>query len=1195
MVDSIASSIVIDGIDDTGAPEKLLSCLSELRDHQCIRLLFSGQHTKKVAVTLEQEFAITEPIQMTDHTSSDIDQFTREKGASLLELNPNLKQKGDVILNSLQHGANGMFQWVNAAVEQLKYVEDPHDVEAHLESIPAELLSTYDKIFDRLATGRDETAEKRIRLCLQMIATSATPVTAADVKMAWLVQAEIGKDKYTEQSLGALFEKISCMERIRSAKANVQSYLGSIVQISSDGTLQLQHPSILKALTRTDWNSNSIGSRLKFSQEEAHRDVSHICMAVCRATTFVHANAFVDWRVPLVEYAWSYWAYHLQRSKFLFTTVDEAAQLRRYMDANPAAQISWKKNEEIQATFNKMIDGVSRDALRYLESLMDFISRPLVAVPGRFSDREYVLVLKRAQEALIQPSQDLCTLRSVLFDSISSRLSQGRRILEEQVPADGAFQSAQKQVIQSLGEAKLKLLGEQSMVRRLQLDEYLEENRSAPRPAGSARSLLETARNLRVVALRFAVDPIYTALLNVAGGSNFSPLHPLVYIAQLMEDSGSYPYWQKVPPTRDLMEPFICPVTDPEHNSAKFVLHCFEWRDPRLSETVATPTKAVGMFYARTARVTALDIRPSPSTHGLTRVSTENWKQVKRLHGLQPEQFYAAQTTYALFQVNDNYFSQQLANFHLKFSLLAHDEDYGDVMNVDPLAVLHSCQPSEIAEAPIKTYIRSIPAILNSIFTYYLVQLFEVFGQVGRSTIYGHFTKLQTAMFELRAVGRFAKRFYDPGELPPIRKRYILPAALVFYLRCVYFPSWGAYVWYHGWNEFRYAYNHPAAYLDLLNNYGWWALFRDCGYTLLYFLSLIIGEAAIILTNQTELAGSNFAHASGIYSIFYCLCTIDRSLFAMTSCFATLVASAGVMFYDFHSIEEITKFSMVFWACTFMQILIAGLQAHMLAQGNVTYKTLLATLSMHFAFIYLVITYWVPMGLFFWRLAKPMRYISWWLFNNALFASMVVVRTLGLVILLFMVAKATFWTHKFIWDPYDLRGSLRELVQAAEKVSGVLASSGANRGVVRVGWYPLGERMHAEQASLREEVVKERGPPRANAPMRKRLEDIGEVVTVAVGGFNESAVSAIEGGGAGAGRITGSGGGGGRAAGGLLDSEVREVSMVDRIVLSTGDYVGRAVDSVGQGMVRAQEAVVERTRPFALAVRDFREGELKEE
>lgn len=80
-------------------------------------------------------------------------------------------------------------------------------MEANLESLPAELLNTYENFFDRVALGRDKKADKRMRLCLQRIATSATPVTTADVKIYWLVHAETGKEKFTDDSLGDLLEK----------------------------------------------------------------------------------------------------------------------------------------------------------------------------------------------------------------------------------------------------------------------------------------------------------------------------------------------------------------------------------------------------------------------------------------------------------------------------------------------------------------------------------------------------------------------------------------------------------------------------------------------------------------------------------------------------------------------------------------------------------------------------------------------------------------------------------------------------------------------------------------------------------------------------------------------------------------------------------------------------------------------------
>lgn len=227
----------------------------------------------------------------------------------------------------------------------------------------------------------------------------------------------------------------------------------------------------------------------------------------------------------------------------------------------------------------------------------------------------------------------------------------------------------QRKAADRIAGAKTALPGPpRSTVTKLTLDAYLEANPALPRPYGGTRLLVEIARNLRVTALRLTVDPIYSALLLSAGGKSFSPLHPLVYLAQLFEEAGRYPYWDSLPPGTDVMEPFICATADPEFPSAKFVLHRFEWREPQGTKTDAavpvpqTPTSRVmtmsdfGGYYPRSPLV-HIDMRPSPGTGraiGLTRVSTENWEQVKRLHNLEATHFYAARHTYSIFR-SDNY------------------------------------------------------------------------------------------------------------------------------------------------------------------------------------------------------------------------------------------------------------------------------------------------------------------------------------------------------------------------------------------------------------------------------------------------------------------------------------------------------------------------------------------------------------
>ncbi|KAH7015894.1 hypothetical protein EDB80DRAFT_708842 [Ilyonectria destructans] len=1173
--------IVIDNLEDIPRPENFIQRLSIMKNCKNVRFLICSQDTKEISGAISEHFDVGSPILITDHTAGDIRRFTETKGEALFQRKPLLKVKEDIIMKQLQSRAHGMFQWVNSALEHLKDVEDPQDVELQLDDIRGDLLDTYDKTFERLAHGRDDRIEKRIVVCLKFIAVSATPVTSADVKTAWLIQELLDKENATEQELQSLFDHKECKERMDFAQRDIHSYLSSIVDICSDGTLQFKHPSYLRALTRTETvNTRPGAAKFKFSLEAAHQTLSQICMTACRATTFIHANSFTEWRVPIVQYAWNFWAYHFQKSKLNFSTVEDGAQTRHMMEANPNIKGDWEKHAAFQTTFNKMIDGISNDALLYLEALMDFISRPLRAVPGSFSDREYVLSLQRAQQSLLQPSKYLCALRKSLFEPVSSKLQHSRRKIRavSGIPVpETAFDRHQGE--DKISRAKSKILGEKSAVERLRIDNHLKANPWLHRPSDSSQLLLEIARTLRVVALRLAVDPIYSALLATASGSSFSPLHPLVYLAQLLEDSGLYPYWDALHPAKDLMEPFICSEEDPEYASAKFVLHCFEWRDPRLSEATISPSSAVG-FYMRATRI-AIDVRPSPSNHGLTRVSTENREQVRRLHQVKAEQFYAANSVYNLFHSDKDYINKfiinPLSNFHMKFSLLVHEHEGGWLMYEDPNDVLKLYAPPEVREAPLKSFLRSLPHLMRMYFVRYVTFILEVSGQIARRTMSAHFAKIEFAVMELTQVREFLWRAYDPGELPPLKRIYFIPGLLLFWLRCQYFPSWGAYFWYHTWSQFSYAYNHPAVYVDLQNEFGFWSV---CWNILRYFIVALVGNMAMMCTVSSETANNLLGHMAFTYSIFHSFCTIDRSLFAICTTAATLVACARIMLVDKDSVANTFKLSMFFWFMVFINIVITTVQLGALEKGG-GWVAVIGGAAAQVAFMILCCVYVTNIMDFLYGIAKPARMLAMWMFRNVLRASVFTAQMLGVALLLFMACKALWYMHKFIWDPYDIEDSLKDLLQASQAVRKTLSKRGEGQ-YKRIGWYPLGEKIVRNDENFIAEARVEMGPPRAVLPVEAHLQELHSAVTDSVGMAAEGAIKYFD--------------------SDDFQSHRKDIGeFVDAVVLKAGDQVGRAIDGVGDQVgVIVNEVDIGRAwsdgmRQVKLQVRDVVDGRLKEE
>jgi hypothetical protein len=99
----------------------------------------------------------------------------------------------------------------------------------------------------------------------------------------------------------------------------------------------------------------------------------------------------------------------------------------------------------------------------------------------------------------------------------------------------------------------------------MRLDDLMEEPAFSslnPYPS-TVGALLDASRSLRLVALRFAVNPVYAALIQKAGGSSFSPINALVYFAQILEETAGFPYWHHLPELLDPAETFLCNNDDP--------------------------------------------------------------------------------------------------------------------------------------------------------------------------------------------------------------------------------------------------------------------------------------------------------------------------------------------------------------------------------------------------------------------------------------------------------------------------------------------------------------------------------------------------------------------------------------------------------------------------------------------------------
>jgi hypothetical protein len=529
----------------------------------------------------------------------------------------------------------------------------------------------------------------------------------------------------------------------------------------------------------------------------------------------------------------------------------------------------------------------------------------------------------------------------------------------------------------------------------------------------------------------------------------------LLYLAQLFEEAGTYPYWKLLPPSSDLLDNFMCATDDPEYASAKFVLHCFEWRDHKTQTDAANAG-----HYVRVPSV--LVMNPRPAGHHLTRVSTENREQVRRLHEMPSGNFFVANYVYAAFKPSQGlvreYVGNPLAHLHMRGSLMMHE--INDAMPLmDPNQAMHLAVPTAVRESPMREYFRAIPQLLQVHFVKFMTILLQVFGRLSKQALAVHFARLEVAFAELlMALAFFARFRTEEGMLPRLRGWYIVPGLLLFLIRCRYLPFFGAYYMPHAWSEFPFAYKHPAAYLDLQNTSGFWLWMTTVLRVTLYNM---IGMSVIGVGSVPELADNPIGHAASSYGVFHHLCTLERSLFAFLTVAATMVACSLIMMRDAKTLSEVWRFSIFWWFNAFFALFAsAANQGAMQSGKSVGIIFMLSVFQLGLLFVF--IRFAEPIVNIISFCILPLTVPAMYLWRMLLSHHIGLAKAAGAGVFLFLVSRAFWISHRFIWDPYNVEGSLATLVEA-EAVARKNLGAGE---VMRVGWYPLGEAMNHSNGKI---------------------------------------------------------------------------------------------------------------------------------
>ena len=1031
-----------------------------------LQIMVVSQATSSISFAMEETLPERAEIDICRFTEGDIASFIKTKGDELLKKKPQLKDGKDKIIQSLTNGAQGMFQWVNGAIDLLeKFAGDVKDIDKWLGNLPTNLSQTYEKIFMRLPAGNEaEDAQRRIRLALNLLAVYARPLSATELYYACTIgtigtEEDIdGTPKTIDSEVKRLLRGREPFKHNKFAIEEIRRLLDSLVEFDVQrGTVQLAHPSIRKALLLPDkpkdrQPQNAANEQLRlagyqFTEREAHSTVAGLCMRICQSSTLSHATAFATSQIPFVEYSWDQWKYHLRRSS-----------------AKPGIIL------------DEMIKGVSRDTIAFLGALTEFAARDFVPVAGRYSDLEYILSLKRARECLLPAIEPLTVIQREPEDELSKSLVSHQKLvaaIKESTMTQTKYEKCEEFARKGYKKIRNRLMPKDTTVIRLRVDALLEKPsfKKLPPMSEAASSLLEAARNLRTVALRFAVNPVYTALISRAGGTTFSPIHPLVYVASLLEECGSYPYWDRLLSNWDPVDPFICNEDDPQAGPARFVLQCFAWRELQQDQVPAN-AQSNRQYMRAASRVNA---QPNPDGRQLLRVSTANREQVKRLHGMTGSQYLTSYTLLHLFGGDNSsnpmvriLFYNPIGQHHIRSNLLLNEDgSYISHMFEDPKTTLARHAPESLMEAPVTEALDAIPDILRLCFVKYVTVLFEVFGNVASRVIAVHVQQMMGVSQGLGLTWRYLNLLWETDNW--VSWCHLIPALFLFWLRNKYFPSVGAHYLDNPWARLRVAWTEPTMYLQAQHDFGWWYWARSVSTTVIF--SFLISFLLVVRTGVTVffrgLRKSHPAysahihlseHALTTFTTFMHMCSLHRHMISVLYLLGTIVASGYVMMRDPSRIFSIFIFTIWYWFYSFLGIfnnlLLAGCIAAFGGWGFLMW--LVSFVPQYYALKVVGRNQLAIARVLSWPF-KPFVWAAKFAWTSLLYAYVHVLRIFGILVLCGFVFLAFHWFQRVTLDPYDLEGTVRKLQKAAN-----LARITLKEAELRyIGEYPLGGEIEA--------------------------------------------------------------------------------------------------------------------------------------
>jgi hypothetical protein len=421
------------------------------------------------------------------------------------------------------------------------------------------------------------------------------------------------------------------------------------------------------------------------------------------------------------------------------------------------------------------------------------------------------------------------------------------------------------------------------------------------------------------------------------------------------------------------------------------------------------------------------------------------------------DKFLTASFAYNLFHIDDDsplrLVVNPLKNAHMDKFLLLEEEQTRPLRLEDPNRRLVRHAPQSIQTSPLTQYLRALPAMLRLEFVRYFALVAEVFGHFSEYALATHFARWEAAKEELMGAKIYFKRLLDVED--PAKLWHLVPAIALFWLRSIFFPTFGHHHLPHPWKEFIFSYRHPAAYLDWQDQMSFW---RWGKWALNYFVAKLMTVHA--LTFGLTLPPGPLRDAHNILGGFSIICQLERSVFTMSFVVATLIASARIILIDEESTMSVLNFSFLYWVNTFAGICISCFQMGMLTHVSSFWHLFALCLTQLFLSIAWICYSHVLFRFVAYCFKRTLYTATWplWLIMRAFMRHHTAIfKSIGIFLFVYGGFLALYWMSRWVRDPYDTASSLAGLVEARRIMRSAVPASQRKR----IGCYPLGSTVEA--------------------------------------------------------------------------------------------------------------------------------------